>query len=275
MTGESELSFRRVVVALDPATDCAAAIEMAASVAAGWGAALRATFVEDEELLRLAALPFAQQVDPMTATRSRLDLASLQSGFVAQAQRLRHDLQAIADRHALPWSFKVTRAAIGVGALSLDEDDLVVVAVATRPIASRLHLESPWRRVLGQLRHPLLLVPERPTPAGTVAVFYEETAAGRRALEASRRIARAGKRALVVVVREDTPAARQAEIEARIRAQESMATVRTLSAVSKQHLHDFIAASRATLLVVGRDGSADLSISDLLPLSPTSAILVL
>ncbi|MCC6468982.1 MAG: hypothetical protein IT563_11740 [Alphaproteobacteria bacterium] len=275
MTGGNDLTFRRVVVALDAATDCAAAIEMAASVAAGWGASLRAMFVEDEELVRLAALPFAQQIDPVTALRSRLDAAALQSGFAAQAQQMRRDLQAIADRHALPWSFQVTRAAIGAGALCLAEDDLVVVAVTTRPIASRVHLESPWRRVLGQVRHSLLLVPERPSAAGPVAVFYEETQAGRRALDASRRIARAGKRALLVVVREDTPPALQAEIEASIRAEGSHVTLRTLSAVSKQDLHEFIAASHATLLVVGRDGSADMAITDLLPLSPTGAMLVL
>jgi nucleotide-binding universal stress UspA family protein len=275
MASGSELILRRVVVALDAATDCAAAIEMAASVAAGWGAALRAMFVEDEGLRRLAGLPFAQQVDPTTAMRSRLDEVGLRAEFAAQARQLRRELEEIAGRHDLQWSFEVTRAAIGTAALSLTEDDLVVVAVSTRPIASRMRLDSPWRRVASQLRQPMLLVPEQPTASGPVAAFYESTQAGQRALEASIRIARAGKRSLFVVMREEATQTQRVEVEALLRPGDAKVTLLTLPAVSKRDLQDFIVSSRATLLVFGRDGITGAEATESLPLLSTSALLVL
>ena len=51
----------RVVVPLDAAAESRHAIETAARLAARAGAPLHGVFVEDEDLLRLASLPFARQ----------------------------------------------------------------------------------------------------------------------------------------------------------------------------------------------------------------------
>ena len=55
-------TIRRVVVALDAVSENRAAIDAAARLAARWKCRLHGVFVEDDELLRLAVLPFARQV---------------------------------------------------------------------------------------------------------------------------------------------------------------------------------------------------------------------
>ena len=55
-------AVERVVVALDAASENRAAIGAAARLAARWKARLHGVFVEDDDLIRLAHLPFARQV---------------------------------------------------------------------------------------------------------------------------------------------------------------------------------------------------------------------
>jgi K+-sensing histidine kinase KdpD len=70
----------RVVIPLDAASEGATAIETAARLAARANAPLHGIFVEDEDLLRLANLPFARQVtfgagtEQLTVERVELQL---------------------------------------------------------------------------------------------------------------------------------------------------------------------------------------------------------
>jgi hypothetical protein len=72
-------------------------------------AELLGLFIEDVDLLRLAALPFAAEVGFASAARRELDPASLERALRAQAARLR---QALADalEPDISWSFRVARA---------------------------------------------------------------------------------------------------------------------------------------------------------------------
>ena len=54
--------IERVVVPLDAASETATAIDTAARLAARWQVPLHGVFIEDEELIGLAGLPFARQV---------------------------------------------------------------------------------------------------------------------------------------------------------------------------------------------------------------------
>ena len=58
MTQEIE----RVIVPLDAASETGTAIDTAAHLAARWRVPLHGLFIEDEELIDLAGLPFARQV---------------------------------------------------------------------------------------------------------------------------------------------------------------------------------------------------------------------
>jgi len=67
-------------------------------------------FIEDDELLRFAALPFAAEVGFPSAARRAVDPAGMERALRAQANALRHALAAVLDPVAHAWSFRVARA---------------------------------------------------------------------------------------------------------------------------------------------------------------------
>ncbi len=103
--------IERVVVPLDAASENRTAIETAARLAARARAPLHGVFIEDEELLRLAGLPFARQVtigrgaEPFTSESIELQLR-------AAAERARQELVAAAKRHRVECTFEIVRGAI-------------------------------------------------------------------------------------------------------------------------------------------------------------------
>jgi hypothetical protein len=82
--------INRVIVPLDAASETGAAIDTAARLAARWRVPLHGVFVEDEELIGLASLPFARQVtlgagvEPLTKDR-------VEDHFRAFAERARRE----------------------------------------------------------------------------------------------------------------------------------------------------------------------------------------
>jgi hypothetical protein len=275
MAISDELILRRVVVALDAAADFPATLEMAASVAACLGVGLHALFVEDESLRRVARLPFAQQVDAMTAARSALNEADLDAELKSLARQVRRELERVAGTHALQWSLEVSRAVIGPEALPLAGDELLVFAATSRPAARTLRLSSPWRRLADRMTQPFLLVPERPTTSGPIAVMYDTTMAGRRALDASLRIARRAGRPLIVAVPEALTPTEYREVQMRSQDATASITLLRVPVISRKTIEALVAASRVTMVVIGRDGGTAVEPMGVEPFAPFSALLVL
>jgi hypothetical protein len=131
----------RVVVALDAASENRAAIGAAARLAARWNAHLHGVFVEDDDLIRLARLPFARQVtlgfgiEPLTVQHAERQLRVF-------AERARQELAASAKRHGIEWSFEIVRD--GGGEMSALPDDFLVACTATRSIDGHFRVECRW-----------------------------------------------------------------------------------------------------------------------------------
>lgn len=155
---------RRVVLRLDAASQSRPGIETAARLAAFWRVPLRGVFVEDEELLALAALPFALQVT-LAAGRGALRRGEVEGHLRAFAERARRDLAAAAGKHGVEWSFTVER---GPPAEADDEDDFIVAAAASRPLGGQAGLPSRWQPAAGS--HPLLLARREWTAGGSVII---------------------------------------------------------------------------------------------------------
>src|SRR5438552_16992280 len=100
--------IKRVVVSLDAASETGTAIDTAARLAARWGVPLHGVFIEDEELIGLAGLPFAHQVtlgigpEPLTTDH-------VVDHFRAFAERAPRQLAAAADRHGVKWTSAIVR----------------------------------------------------------------------------------------------------------------------------------------------------------------------
>src|SRR5271165_2705739 len=100
--------IERVVVPLDAATETSTAIDTAARLAALWRVPLHGVFVEDEELIGLAGLPFARQITLGTGPEP-LTKDHVEDYFRAFAERARLELAAAAERRGVEWSFETVR----------------------------------------------------------------------------------------------------------------------------------------------------------------------
>ena len=185
MTG----SIERVLVPLDAAADAATAIDTAARLADGAGGRLHGFFVEDDDLMRLAGLPFAQEVirgsgaEPFTLGRLKAQLR-------AAAERARRDLAVAAGRRALPWSFDVVSGDAWPGIAT--ERDIVVAGALTRPVGGHFRLGCRWVGSVEAVPGPFLLARRRWGRGGAAAALLRDRgASSARLVEAALSVARA------------------------------------------------------------------------------------
>ena len=151
MTREVE----RVVVPLDAASETGTAIDTAARLAARWQVPLRGVFIEDEELIGFAGLPFARQVT-LGAGLEPLTKDHVEDYFRAFAERARRELAAAADRHEVTWSFEVVRGPLAADTVG-DEHDFVVAGAATRPIGGYFRIASRCWSWMAIIARPFLM----------------------------------------------------------------------------------------------------------------------
>jgi nucleotide-binding universal stress UspA family protein len=203
--------IERVVVPLDAASEHRTAIETAARLAARAKAALHGVFVEDEDLLRLASLPFARQftlgagAEPMTAEQIELQLR-------VAAERARKELFAAAAGHGVTASFEIVRGASESALTGASRHDLVVAGALTRPIAAHFRVECRWWSSIEATSGPFLLARHPWRAHGAIVMLLRDlSAASARLLEAAAQIAETADRMLTVMC---PPALAGTEVEA-------------------------------------------------------------
>jgi len=158
--------IQRVVVPLDAASETATAIDTAVRLAARWRVPLHGIFIEDEELIGLAGLPFARQVTLGTGIEP-LTKDQIEEHFRAFAERARRELAAAAGRHGVKWSLEVVRGPLAPDAFC-GEHDFVVAGSATRPIGNHFRISSRCWSWTGIIARPFLLAKCRSETARSV-----------------------------------------------------------------------------------------------------------
>ena len=122
---------RRVVAALDVAATPAQVLEAAVGLANALHAELVGLFVEDQRLLRLAELPFAQELSLTTARAQRLLLDDVERALRRQAEQMRRMIGEMAQPLGLAWTLEVVRGDSLQSALAYaGTDDLLVIGRA-------------------------------------------------------------------------------------------------------------------------------------------------
>lgn len=192
-------SIERVVVTLDAASENQKSIETAARLAARIKASLHGIFIEDQDLLHLAGLPFACQVT-YGGVSHPLQLEDVELHLRAAAERDRHALLASAQRHAIKGSFAVVRGTSTEALAEVGERDLIVAGALTRPVARHFRLECRWWSSIETAHGPILLTQHAWNGAGAIVVLLRDrSAASERLLAAVVQIAEAGTSRLTVI----------------------------------------------------------------------------
>lgn len=213
--------IRRILLALDAAADSPAALGAAIELAARLDAELLGLFIEDIDLLRLAALPFARELSLTSAARRPLQNTEVERALRARAARAEEALAAAATRLNVRWSFRVTRGRRGVElAGAAVEADLVAFLPGGAAGTRRTELHATVETLLSGASCALLVLPSGTTPRTPFVAVYDGTPLSARALVLAAQLAdEDGGEVTVLTVAADAGerAQRRAQAEAILR----------------------------------------------------------
>lgn len=94
-----------VLVTFDTGSISVSSIELAAAIAASEQTRLHGLFVENQDLLRIASLPFTREISFITAEETPTDFDRMQRSLRAMASLFKSTLQQSAQSLQIPWSF--------------------------------------------------------------------------------------------------------------------------------------------------------------------------
>ena len=191
--------IERVVVTLDAASENRTAIDTAVRVAARTGMPLHGLFVEDQDLLRLADLPFARQVtigrgaEPLSARTLRFSCGRRRSGRG-------RSWSARQSGTGSTCTFEIVRGTSELRVAGASERDLVITGGLTRPIAGHFRVEHRWRSSVESAAGPFLLARSLWTAPGSVVILLRDRdAASARLFDTAAQIAAATDSMLAVL----------------------------------------------------------------------------
>jgi len=187
MTETALAPIRRILLALD-ASEETSMIDKAAALAARLDAELEALFVEDEALLRFAALPFAGEVGFASARRRPLHDQDIERMLQARAARSRAALVAYAGRTPVRWTFRVARGELTtqVTAAAVEADFVTLVIGAGA--MSWMHIRVAIQQIIGTALRPLLILPAGADLRAPYVVVFDGSEAAARALQFAARL---------------------------------------------------------------------------------------
>lgn len=198
---DSELTIRRILVALDGSHYSLAALEAAVELASSLEATLQGIFVEDINLLRMAGLPGALEIRyPFTST-TRLDRARMERQLRAQAEQARRALAAACEREHISWSFRVVRGKVEAEVLEAAlEADLLSLGMASRPLVQRARTGSTARAVAARAACSVLLLPRDTGIYPPVVTFHDDSPTARQVLLTAARLAQQNGKYLSILI---------------------------------------------------------------------------
>jgi nucleotide-binding universal stress UspA family protein len=183
LTSLPSTPIRRILLALEAGNGDAASMEAASRLAAQLDAELHGLFVEDINLIRLAALPFAREVGFTSATTRQLQSDDIERSLRSQAMRAQESLAASATHLQVRWSFQVVRGEIKTTmAEAAMQADLVIVTHGRRQALSG-YMPSLLDSAFGSIVCPLLVLPSFGTVTPPIAVLYDSSPQSDRALQ--------------------------------------------------------------------------------------------
>jgi nucleotide-binding universal stress UspA family protein len=198
---ELEKKIQRILVALDASTSSLAALQASAGLAAALQAELVGLFVEDVNLIRFSALPFAQELRWPAARRQKLDEQQMEHQLRLRASQAKRALAAAADQLEVAWTFNVVRGQVTDEVLmACLEADLLSLGCTSRTMMQKSRLGSTAREATQRAPRSVLLARRPSEMDWPVVVTYDGSVLARRGLAAGIRLAQRYENNLIVLV---------------------------------------------------------------------------
>lgn len=181
---KDQFAIRSILVTLDASPYSARRARAAAELAAEFGAELVGLFVEDINLLNLAALPIAREVSPFSSAMRQLNREQLQREFRTQSEAVRRTLAAAADARGVDWTFRVVRGAVTSAIIAeAATADLIILGRMTWPPAGTRRLGSTVRMILQEGQGLTMIVHEEVSFSVPVTLVFDGSELGEKALK--------------------------------------------------------------------------------------------
>lgn len=205
--------LQRILVALDASRQSQVALDAAAALAEWSGAELHGIYVEDIDLIRLAALPVGQEIG-LTASPQPIESQQVARRLSYGATEARRSLAETANRRRVRWRFRVERGNVPATILqAAGEVDIVAVGRAGAGRVGPGALGSTARALATQPSRSVIVV-QTPLAAGqTVVTIYDGSASCARAVDAAANLCVQMKGRLVVLISTPATADREHEVD--------------------------------------------------------------
>ena len=247
--------IERILVAVDASSHSLAALEAAAELASSLELELVGIFIEDINLMRLAELPIAVEIDVATGHIHRIDPARLRRQIAWRARRAESMMAQLAQQRSIPWRFVVRRGHIHDELLAAStSDDLVILGKAGW--SGRKSLGSTAQAMLVRTQAVVLFLEEDTHLQPSFFVVYDGGEKARRALHLTAHLVELRKGYLTIGIQardEEQARALQRETSGILKEVGQPAHVRWLLGSSYQMLADLMdEAGQKCLLVMPR-----------------------
>ncbi len=244
-TQRKVLETKRILVALDASSRGRAALEAAVRLAIETSAELQGLYVEDEDLVRLASLPFAREVDFTSASTRPLRAASMERELQAAAQEAQRAFAGALQRLDLNWTFRVVRGTVPATSLAAAGDvDLLVIGQQGR--SSRMMTGG--------------FLPTRPGRQRRVVAVFDGSPAAFRAIELASRLVEQDSGTVAILVLASNGRQHTEQCLAWLQQHSVRAEINQVLRPSEQTIIDYVRKYPAAVLLINRDSEC---ISDL------------
>lgn len=247
----TDITIRRIAVALDASEHGQRALETAARLAASLKAELEGIFVEDINLIHLAGLPFLREIRLASLAQETVSLQRMERELRAIARQVRQTLEVVAHREGISCSFRVRRGRVEAELMEAAmEVDVLTLGRPGAPLSHRLRLRV-RESVIGAAPGP-----GEPSMPPAVVVTFSGSEIAKRALLAAANLAERQAMDITVVIPAvpDTEVRRlQAAADALLRSQRRRVSFVRLPGNGVQDLVNALGGCCSQVLIVERD----------------------
>lgn len=131
-SARSDPPLWRVLLAFDHGGPATQPLATARTLIETLGGELAGLFVEDVNLLRVAALPFTREVGAISGISRPIELPDVERALRAQAEAAKQLLSELAVELSVPWSFRVERGHVLQSVLAQMTESVAAVLIPPR-----------------------------------------------------------------------------------------------------------------------------------------------
>lgn len=197
---ESQSLIRRILVALQPSTECATLVRAAMELARQSHSEISGLYIEESSLLKISRSPMTREISNGALQSRSVMSGDIRRSMRAQASLLQREIEHQARRARLPHTFRILSEQWRDEIEASWQNQLLILGL---PDAYGIQFQALMNVIKDMILHrrgPVLLIPGKMRIGMQVVVEYENSPEGMRALQAAQEFARQyGRRVLLLL----------------------------------------------------------------------------